>query len=208
MPAQRTCVPACLASGHQPDAPPVPPLYSRHLPAASTPSTTTLVGHLTTVPADSGPALTDPLSVPAPTCRSTAPLCMQLDRLRTALADAGHVDGQVLDLLIATLAGLSTAVTNTVGRTPATTVIAPRRDYWRQQRLSRGWTQTQVITRLQHLAAHHGHTIPDRDSLQIMVSRWETGRTGMSPHYQRLFHRLYDLPTEQATTVRTEAVAR
>lgn len=56
MPAQRTPVPACHASGQPSDAPALP-TYTRLLSVASTPSGFPPPGHLTAVPADSGPAI-------------------------------------------------------------------------------------------------------------------------------------------------------
>jgi hypothetical protein len=169
---------------------------------ASTPSGSTPTGHLTTVPADFGPTTH---RTAAPSAQSTAALCAQLDNLRTALAHAEHVDGHVIDILTATVAGLATAVANTLGQQPATVTIAPARDYWRQMRLSRGWTQTEVMARLETAAASEGITLPYRDSLQIQVSRWETGKNGMSAHYRRLFVKVYDLPAT-GTMSRTLAV--
>lgn len=54
MPAQRTPVPACHASGQPSDAPALP-FYTRLMSVASTPSGSTPTGHLTIAPADSGP---------------------------------------------------------------------------------------------------------------------------------------------------------
>lgn len=55
MPAQRTSMSACHASGHQSDSPTLPP-YIRQLSAVSTRIKPTPEGHSTTAPADSGPA--------------------------------------------------------------------------------------------------------------------------------------------------------
>lgn len=65
MPAQRTSMSACLASGQLSDASALPP-YTRLMPVASTPSGSTPTGHLTTS-ADSGPA-THCTAAPQLTC--------------------------------------------------------------------------------------------------------------------------------------------
>jgi hypothetical protein len=72
MPAQRTHVPAFHALGQPSDAPALP-TYTRLMSVASTPSGSTLTGHLTTAPADSGP-------ITHPTAAPTA----HLDRLNAA----------------------------------------------------------------------------------------------------------------------------
>jgi hypothetical protein len=204
MPAQRTAMSACHAPGQPSDALALPP-FIRQMSQVSARLTSTPDGHSTTTPADSGPTTTE--SRTAPHAASTAALCAQLDSLRAALAHAGHVDGPIVDILTATVAGLATAVTNTIGRQPATITIAPCPDYWGRMRDARGWTQDQLMTRLERAAARLGQHLPDRDSLQVMVSRWETGRVRMGGRYQRLFRTAYDLPEEQATTVHTPAVA-
>jgi hypothetical protein len=109
MPAQRTPVPACHASGQQQDTTTVPSASSRHLSLVSTPHTPTLDGHPTEKPADSGPALDLPTT---PDSCSTRTLCVQLTDLRAALLASGHVDAQVIDVLTGVIAGLSIATTS------------------------------------------------------------------------------------------------
>ena len=202
MPAQRTSMSACHVSGQQSDSS-LLPSFTRQLALVSTRLSPTLDGRPATS-ADSGPNTT---CTRTHTASSTAALCAQLDSLRAALSDAGDVDGQVLDILTATMAGLSAAVLNTIGQTPATITIGPRPDFWRQMRLSRDWTQKQVINRLEQAAASIGVSLPARESLQVMVSEWERGKRKLSDRDRRLFRIVYDLPEEQTVTVHTQAVA-
>lgn len=71
--------------------------------------------------------------------------------------------------------------------TPTFTPLALRR-----LRHERGWSQGQVIHRLQQLAERRGIWMPARDTIRIYLSRWENGHARPSELYAELLHAVYD----------------
>lgn len=64
---------------------------------------------------------------------------------------------------------------------------------WKELRLSRGWTQSNVLRRLEDLARDGGVPLPTRSSLKTMLSRWENGHR-VSDLYTVLLCRVFELP--------------
>jgi transcriptional regulator with XRE-family HTH domain len=60
-------------------------------------------------------------------------------------------------------------------------------------RLALGWSQARLIHELHRASTASGVTIQSRASLKVSISKWENGRTRVSPVYQRLFRSLYKM---------------
>lgn len=61
----------------------------------------------------------------------------------------------------------------------------------REARQARGWSQTQLMHALAQQAAAEGLAVPGRDSLRIMVSRWENGHVQPDETYRRFLCAVY-----------------
>lgn len=62
----------------------------------------------------------------------------------------------------------------------------------RTARRRRGWTQLQLIKRIEHVARLHRVGVACRSSLITLVSRWENGHVTPSVHYCRLLREVFD----------------
>ncbi len=60
-------------------------------------------------------------------------------------------------------------------------------------RVARGWSQARLIYELERQALVDGLTVPGRDSLRSMISRWENGRVMPDEIYRSLLTQLYGL---------------
>jgi transcriptional regulator with XRE-family HTH domain len=63
----------------------------------------------------------------------------------------------------------------------------------RSARIERGWSQAQLISELERVAARRGDRLPGRETLKSRVSRWENGRARPDGFYQRLLREAFGL---------------
>lgn len=63
----------------------------------------------------------------------------------------------------------------------------------RAARQQRGWSQSRLIFELDRQARADGVSVPGRDSLRCMISRWENGRIKPDEVYRTLLSQLYGL---------------
>jgi transcriptional regulator with XRE-family HTH domain len=63
----------------------------------------------------------------------------------------------------------------------------------RAARQQRGWSQSRLIHELDRQARADGVSVPGRDSLRCMISRWENGRIKPDEVYRTLLSQLYGL---------------
>ncbi|GLH98825.1 hypothetical protein Pa4123_41000 [Phytohabitans aurantiacus] len=52
----------------------------------------------------------------------------------------------------------------------------PFAEVLRERRMSKGWTQADLIREMQRVARRQGTSLPTAKSLKAMISRWEQGR--------------------------------
>lgn len=61
----------------------------------------------------------------------------------------------------------------------------------RERRLTQGWSQLQMISRMRSVATAAGVVLPAAETLKVMVSRWENGAAGVGDFYARILHRVF-----------------
>jgi len=64
---------------------------------------------------------------------------------------------------------------------------------WRQLRVSRGWSQGELLRRLDAAARKAGVGLPGREALKRALSRWENGRCVPSQFYLVLLREVHGL---------------
>lgn len=67
----------------------------------------------------------------------------------------------------------------------------------RAERQARGWDIQQMVGRLRKAAAVAGDKAPGKDSLVVMVHRWENNRSGVSERYRLLYCTAFQIPASQ-----------
>lgn len=67
------------------------------------------------------------------------------------------------------------------------------------QRQVRGWSVAQMVRKLRDAAASAGDRLPGRDSLIVMIHRWENNRSGISERYRLRYCRAFQCPAGSAT---------
>lgn len=75
-------------------------------------------------------------------------------------------------------------------------------------RVTAGWSQTQVLTRMRQAAAAVGEELPGRASLRVQLSQWENGHRRPCEFYRRVFCAVYHRPPEHLgfPTIAADAV--
>jgi hypothetical protein len=72
---------------------------------------------------------------------------------------------------------------------------------WRQPRLSRGWTEVQLIGRMKIAANRDGVTLPKTYLLLRAVFLWENHRAPLPGYYARLLVSVFETPGGQSPVV-------
>src|SRR3954447_22591240 len=77
------------------------------------------------------------------------------------------------------------------GRSGADTARGRALNRLRAARDERGWSQARLMYELERLASASGLAVPGRESLRIMVSRWENGHVRPDASYRGMLCRIY-----------------
>jgi hypothetical protein len=109
----------------------------------------------------------------------------QVQQLRHALAE---VTSRLADLT-------ETPAPVAVTYRPVTIAVTTIRYDWRALRHSRGWSQSQVMTRIEQAAAERGIRLAGRSALKQNLNRWEHNKARVSAFYLPLLCSVFDLPT-------------
>src|SRR5215218_5739830 len=83
------------------------------------------------------------------------------------------------------------------GRPGADTARGLAMNRLRAAREERGWSQSRLMYELERHAGASGLAVPGRESLRIMLSRWENGRVRPDDSYRRLLSGIYDRTAEE-----------
>src|SRR5215218_4990281 len=78
------------------------------------------------------------------------------------------------------------------GRPGADTARGLAMNRLRAAREERGWSQSRLMYELERHAVASGLAVPGRESLRIMLSRWENGRVRPNDSYRRLLSSIHD----------------
>lgn len=67
---------------------------------------------------------------------------------------------------------------------------------WKRMRFERGWSQRDVLRRLEAAARRQGVSLPCEDSLKKALQRWENGHARPTSFYFALLAEVFDLPPD------------
>ena len=77
------------------------------------------------------------------------------------------------------------------------TGVSPTRGQWLVlQRRARGWNVAHMARKLREAATSAGDKLPSRDSLIVMIHRWESDRSGISERYRLHYCRAFQIPID------------
>lgn len=65
------------------------------------------------------------------------------------------------------------------------------------QRQARGWSAAQMARKLREAATSAGDRLPGRETLLVMIYRWENDRSGISERYRLHYCRAFQIPVDR-----------
>ncbi|SCF37082.1 DNA-binding transcriptional regulator, XRE-family HTH domain [Micromonospora matsumotoense] len=67
---------------------------------------------------------------------------------------------------------------------------------WKRLRFERGWSQRDVLRRMEAVARRQGVPFPSEESAKKAISRWENGHSKPTSFYYGLLAEVFDLPPD------------